>query len=100
MNNIIKCPHCQKDISLDDALTHQITVDFQIKLEKEKTAWELEQKKALWAKAQKAAGEKIEEELKLLREENERRAKELDQARQMELKLRQDKNRLDEEQTM
>lgn len=97
MNTVIKCPHCQKDVSLDDALTHQITADFQDKLEKEKAAWELQQKKDLWEKAQKAAGEKIDQELKSLREENERRTKELDEARQMELKLRQEKNLLDED---
>lgn len=110
MNAItIKCPHCSKDVSVDEALSHQFEATLreqllkeqQIKLEAEKSAWEREEKEKLWKKAQELAAEKAtaqkDEELKSLREENEKRAKELEEARQMELKLRQEKNRLDDE---
>ncbi|MBI4058421.1 DUF2130 domain-containing protein [Candidatus Gottesmanbacteria bacterium] len=93
----ITCPHCSQEISLDDALTHQI--EEKIRIEKDK---ELQQEKVrMWKIAQEKAAEKVkletDTELKLLKEALEEKDKKLDAAQRQELELRRAKNQLEEE---
>lgn len=101
----VVCPHCQKTISLDDVMAHQIEQDVNqqalVKLEQEKAKWEKEQKEMLWKVAKQKAEEKIslqkDQELKLLQEENAQKDQALKEARQMELNLRKAQNALEDE---
>lgn len=94
--NII-CPKCSTNISIDDALKSQIIGD----TEREYSAKLEEEKKKMWAIAQKKAEEKIklesEQSAKLLREELELKTKKLEQAEKSELELRRNKLQLEEE---
>lgn len=93
----IICPHCQKPVSIDDALTHQLQSkfrqDFDLQLKQEKTK--------LWVIAQEKAREKIEAqqdvETKLLKEENEDLKRKTASAEQKELEMRREKNKLETE---
>ncbi len=111
----ITCPHCNKEVSVDQALSHQfentlrqqIEKENQLRLEKEKADWEKTQKLEMWEKAQQAAAEKFKTEnnaeMQKLKEENEQRGKELEEvkkakleAEQKELEFRKKQNELDE----
>lgn len=107
-NISILCPHCQKEVSLDDALTHQLQnkfkQNFEIELSKQKTLFEIQlqkEKTQLWKIAQEKAQEKIKNEsqveMKLLKDELELKQKALETAQNAELEIRKLKNRLDEE---
>ncbi len=91
--SIIVCPKCKTQISLDEALSHDLDEKFQIKLE--------EEKRKLWKTAQEKAEEKIAakvlEEQKLLKEELAEKDKALEEARGLELQIRKEKNALEEE---
>lgn len=96
-SKIITCPHCQHEIPLDDVLTHQIE-------EKFKHSYEVqlrEEKIKLWKVAQEKAVEKIKaeqaQEMRLLREELEDKAKKLEDAQKLELTLRKQRVELEEE---
>ncbi len=93
----IICPHCQKQVSLDDALTHQLENkfkrDYDEQLQREKiNLWKIAQEKALEKiKAQQNM------ETKLLKEELEEKRKALETAQASELEVRKTKNKLEEE---
>lgn len=106
----IICPHCQAEVSLDDALTHQLEDSLKVKtdaelkskLEEEKqklrqdmTAWKTqEEEKLKKLLAKKSEDEQVE--MKQLREENEKKTQELRKSQELELKLRQEKNAVEE----
>ena len=94
---LISCPHCDKQFSPDDALSHR----FQEKYELEFATKLQEEKAKLWKVAQEKASEKIKaemgEESKALKEELEEKTKKLEEARQLELTIRKEKNQLEED---
>lgn len=64
MNNLIKCPHCNKDVEISQAFRHQIEEQI-LSLEKEKHKIELEEaKKLALLDAQKKVKEEIDLKLK------------------------------------
>ncbi len=93
----VLCPHCQREIPLDDVLTHQIEGkykhDFDIQLQQEKIK--------LWKVAQEKAAEKInaekEVEMKLLKEDLSEKTKKLVEAQSVELNLRKQRVQLEED---
>lgn len=81
MNNqrlTMRCPHCGKQISIEEALSHEI-------------------KESISQEAKEKAKKEIAGEIKYLQEQNEKREKELDEARKNELILRKERNLLNEE---
>ena len=96
-NLIVVCPKCNNKISIDDALKSQIMGD----TEREYSAKLEEEKKKMWAIAQKKAEEKIklesEQNTKILKEELEIKSKKLEAAEKSELELRRSKLQLEEE---
>lgn len=90
---LVTCPKCHCEFSVDEVLRAKFDSQFHEKLEAEK--------KRIWVVAQEKAAEKVkskfDEELRNLKEENETKEKELKEARDMELKIRQEKVRLEEE---
>lgn len=97
----IICPKCQSEVSIDEALSHQLEEKIQKKLDESNSLkWE-EEKRKLWKIAQEKAEEKIklqnESAIQELKENNEKQAQELKQVKDLELKLRQEKNNLEKE---
>ncbi len=96
-NLIVVCPKCNTKISIDDALKSQIMGE----TEREYSAKLEEEKKKMWAIAQKKAEEKIkvesEQSTKILKEELEIKSKKLEAAEKIELELRRNKLQLEEE---
>ncbi len=88
MNNVITCPHCQKDIELTDALKHQFQKDFEKDLEKAKS-------EALET-ARKDLEEKSKTDLLDLQKQLEEQKKKNDEFVKEELKLREEKRLLEE----
>ena len=74
----IKCPHCGEEISVQDALSHQV-------------------KKTISEQAKEEAKKELSQEIKYLQEENEKKEKELEQTKKIELELRKEKNQLSED---
>ncbi|OQA04905.1 MAG: hypothetical protein BWY68_00066 [bacterium ADurb.Bin400] len=124
-NITIICPHCQHNISIDEALSHQIEDRFKKEFEEESRKKEAElaaqkkaldeekkkideeiavklesEKKRMWVIAQEKATEKVraeaDKEAKFLKEELEEKQKKLEAAQQTEMELRKEKNRLEE----
>jgi hypothetical protein len=85
----ITCPHCGQPFALSEAFRHE--------LEDTVLAKEREHHRKEMAEAAAKAGEKLTTELKTLQEEYDRTRKALDQSQQVELNLRKEKNRLDED---
>ena len=77
-NLIIKCPHCGEEISIQDALSHQV-------------------KKTISAKAKEEAKKELAQEIKYLQEENKKKEHELEQTKKIELELRKEKNQLSDD---
>ncbi len=78
-NNLkINCPHCGEEISIQDALSHQV-------------------KKNISEQAKEQAKKEMSMELKYLKDENEKKDQELEQTKKNELELRKEKNQLAEE---
>lgn len=78
-NNLkINCPHCGEEISIQDALSHQV-------------------KKTISEQAKELAKKELSQEIKYLQEENEKKEKELEQTKKIELELRKEKNQLSED---
>ncbi len=109
-NLTILCPKCQIEISLDEALTQQLEESLKIKtdaeikskLEEEKhklhqvmNDWKLQEEEKLKKLLEKKTGDEMAE-LKLLRQENEKKTLELRKSQELELKLRQEKNAIEE----
>lgn len=89
----VTCPYCNKSFSIDEALGHQLSSEIEEKLKKEfNQKWVL-QKEKLAEEAKKNA----EGEMKLLREENEKRSKEAAEAREKEIGWIKEKRAFDEE---
>jgi len=100
----ITCPHCQRPVSLDEALTHQLESKLKLDFESKLQQLELKQQKEkveMWKIAQEKAAEKVkaqsEIETKLLKDELEEKNKLLEQARQVEVEIRKAKNKLEDE---
>jgi hypothetical protein len=89
MNTQLTCPHCGKPIELTDALTQELKGQL-------KEALEREYKKE-FDKAKEESNKKLLEEIRLLKEEGEKRKHQLEFAEKSELELRKEKNKLDEE---
>ncbi|HCM82060.1 TPA: DUF2130 domain-containing protein [Patescibacteria group bacterium] len=89
MNTQLICPHCKKPIELTDALTQQLKDQVKDTLEREYKK-ELENAKA-------ESNKKLLEEIQVLKEEREKKQRELEVAQKAELELRKEKNKLDEE---
>lgn len=75
---VMNCPHCGREISIEDALSHQI-------------------KKTISEDAKKQAKEELTKEIQYLQEQNKKKESELGEARKIELELRKEKNKLNEE---
>ncbi len=96
----ILCPNCHQEVSISEAVSHQIEEDIEkkiaLKYEKQQmeiqSKWEHEQKEKMWMKAQEEAFKKVKEEnqkeLKILKEEAELKDKELAKAQEAELEFR------------
>lgn len=96
MSNTIKCPHCGKPVEITEALKHQIEekvltninskhrqeIEFTIKETKEKVKKQLDEKGAL--------------ETADLKKELEEKTQKVDELRKQELKLREEKRRIEE----
>jgi len=108
--NIIKCPNCKKEISIPDALSHELQKKFEIDREKER---EEERKQMLEWKEKIARESKLESkkeiedlkikikeeelaETKLLKEELSKQKEEAQKAKDQELLLRKKTNELEE----
>jgi len=74
----INCPHCGEEISIQDALSHQV-------------------KKTISEQAKEQAKRELSQEIKYLQEENEKKQQELEKTKQIELELRKEKNQLSED---
>jgi len=74
----INCPHCGEEISIQDALSHQV-------------------KKNISEQAKEQAKKELSQEIKYLQEENEKKERELEQTKKIELELRKEKNQLSED---
>ncbi len=110
----IACPHCSKEISIDEALSHQLKEDLKLQASKETAAqveeeklrlrkqmevWQKEQQEKLQKLAEEEASKKssqFEKELETLKEEAVKREKQLEEAQLKELELRKKQNELDE----
>src|SRR3989344_1172891 len=88
-SSTIKCPKCQAEIPVEEALGHSI----QEKLEKEFEQKFSLREKELAKKIKDEAGD----ELKLLQDELTKKEKKLEESRENELELRQQKNDLEEQ---
>ena len=58
----ITCPHCQRPVSLDEALTHQLESKLKLDFESKLQQLELKQQKEkveMWKIAQEKAAEKV-----------------------------------------
>lgn len=96
-NKTIKCPHCHKSVSLNDALTHEIEekyrVDYESRLKQDKQKmWQLAQSKAL----EKIQAEQATE-MKALKESLVEKNKLLEEAQRAELEVRRERVKLEEE---
>lgn len=89
MANLITCPHCSRPFELSDVLRHQIEEQILVETKSEH-AKEVEQ-------AKKAATQKLELELNALKASAAKNEDALRLAQEAELKLRQDKNLLEEQ---
>jgi hypothetical protein len=87
--NTIVCPHCKKPLEISEALMHQLKEEV-LEAERKKHLKEIEE-------ARKEAAGKVLTELKILREESERKDQELKAAREAELVIRKQKNQLEEQ---
>lgn len=118
MNTSIVCPHCKNKISIDEALSHQLTdslkkefesqrqkereeerqkmKDWKEKLEKDTEAGKQKLKAELESELKKKLLEDSEREQKLLKEELDEKKKQLDEARKYELELRKKADSLEE----
>lgn len=118
MNTSIVCPHCKSKISIDEALSHQLTdslkkefetqrqkereeerqkmKDWKEKLEKESEDKEQKIKEKLEIELKKKLLEESELEQKQMREELEDKKKQLQEAKEFELKLRKRQDELEE----
>ncbi len=119
--NIIVCPECSTEIPLTDALTGKIKKEMRVEMEaqiKEKESQIAErekqlavsqknmeeevkkkvevEKKDMWVRAQKAAKEVSEKDVKDLTAQNEERKKKLEEAQKNELELRKKTRELEE----
>lgn len=74
----INCPHCGKEISVQEALSHKI-------------------KETISEQAKEDAKKELQTEMKFLQEQNEKKEKELKEAREVELELRKRRTELEEE---
>ena len=74
----INCPHCGEEISIQDALSHQV-------------------KKTISAQAKEEAKKELAQEIKYLQEENKKKEQELEQTKKIELELRKEKNQLSDD---
>ncbi|PWU23393.1 hypothetical protein C5B42_03100 [Candidatus Cerribacteria bacterium 'Amazon FNV 2010 28 9'] len=102
------CPHCHQEIAIEEALTHQVseTLEREFKekiLQKEK---ELEMQGKVQLKTQEErlakelhaqAQQKVEQQLKLLEEQNIQKEKQLEEARKNELEIRRLMNKLEDD---
>lgn len=84
-----KCPHCNKEVELTEALRHEIEEQVRLDLAKKHTQ-ELQQ-------AKEQGSKELQTELLFLKEEKEKTDKQLEEARKMELSLRKEKNEIEEE---
>lgn len=74
----INCPNCGEEISVQEALSHQV-------------------KKTISEQAKEQAKKELSQEIKYLQEENEKKEKELERTKKIELELRKEKNQLSED---
>lgn len=118
MNTSIVCPHCKNKISIDEALSHQLTdslkkefeskreqereqerqkmKEWKEKFEKEAEVGKQKLKETLESELKKKLLEDSEREQKLLKEELDEKKKQLDEARKYELELRKKADSLEE----
>lgn len=118
MNTSIVCPHCKNKISIDEALSHQLTdslkkefeskreqereqerqkmKEWKEKLEKEVVIGQQKLKQTLESELKKKLLEESDHEQKLLKEELEEKKKQLNEARKYELELRKKADSLEE----
>jgi len=89
MKNTITCPSCGETFVITDALKKD--------LETEMLAGERERHEKEMEEVKKKASEQLLGELKLLKEDAIKKEKQLEEARAIELSLRKEKNKLDEE---
>lgn len=110
MNPItITCPKCKEIVSIDEALSHQLEDNIRKQVEEEqeeelkkvREQTEEETKRKYWKIAQEKAEEKLkiqtQESEKILKQELDKKDEELKQAREGELKLRKEKQAMEEE---
>ncbi len=103
-SSVIICPHCNKEIELTSALSHQIgeklAKDFEKKL-KDKDEEFLKEKRVMWEKAQTEAKKRAEEknniDLKAIKEELAEKDKKLEEANKMELEMRKERRKLEDD---
>lgn len=93
MSQTIICPHCQTEIAIEEALTHQITSQLESDFAKKLAAKEQE----IIKKAQEEALKDTAAKLKLLEEDNAAKEKKLAEARQAELEVRKLMNKLEDD---
>ncbi|MFA5927493.1 MAG: DUF2130 domain-containing protein [Patescibacteria group bacterium] len=102
---VIVCPGCQKEISIDDALTHQIAEGERQKAKEEYRGQLEAEKKKMWVIALEKAAEKAKDDLdgerrkaKELEQELEIQKKKRAEAEETEIKLRQERVQFEDEQ--
>lgn len=91
MNSIL-CPHCNNEISIDEALAHKVSDKLEKSLRDEFNKKYLEERKKLEEKFSEKSGKEIE----VLNEQLEKQKKELDKSREFELELRKKTAELEE----
>jgi hypothetical protein len=89
MNTQLICPHCKKPIELTDALTQDLKSQLKESMEREY--------KKEFEKIKEESNKKLQDEMKLLKEDVEKKQQQLEIAQKAELNIRKEKNKLDED---
>jgi hypothetical protein len=93
----IICPHCSQPIPLNQALSDQIKHEMEHQMEGTLKVKLEQEKRKLWDVAQEKAKEKVDVEIKDLREQFQEKAKLLEEAKTNELELRKKTRELEEQ---
>lgn len=97
----VKCPNCQKIISLDEVLTSQLEESVRSEYRQRMLDWQSAKEKALkeeiGAELEGKIAAQSKQEFEFLKEQLEASKKELEKARQIELEIRREKNAVEEQ---
>lgn len=102
-NDLLICPHCKKEIALNEAFMHNLEEEAKLKAEEvllqKQREWEEEQKireTKLREEAKSKASDEFKDEMEFLKKKLSEREEKLENYREMEMKLREEKDKLEE----